>query len=133
MNLTLDVNSTIPCITKPSSTFASALLALVFFTFSSLLLVYFIGFCEYGFLSECLFAFVFGVCGCVWLISLMSLFPVADEEKARRQERRDTEAAADAEEDGMSHASREAVDGEVGGVYRQDYLEGEGGGTERLI
>ena len=63
----------------------------------------------------------------------MSLFPVADEEKARRQERRDTEAAADAEEDGMSHASREAVDGEVGGVYRQDYLEGEGGGTERLI
>ena len=33
----------------------------------------------------------------------------------------------------MSDVSQEAVDGEVGGVYRQDYLEGEAGGTERLI
>ena len=76
---------------------------------------------------------------CFWrlwlrLVDLTNvLFLVADEEKARRQERGDTEAAADTEEDGMSHASREAVDGEVGGVYRQDYLEGEEGGTERLI
>lgn len=77
---------------------------------------------------------------CFWrlrlrLVDLTNVsYLVADEEKARRQrERGNTEAAADNEEDGMSHASREAVDGEVNGVYRQVYLEGEEGGTERLI
>ena len=53
--------------------------------------------------------------------------------KRRHGVRKDTGAAADLEEDEMSHASREAVDGEVDGVYRQDYLEGAEGGTERLI
>ena len=85
-----------------------------------------------GLLSECVFAFVFGVFGCVLLISLCP-FLVADEGKTRRNVRGGTGAEAGAQEDEMSGASQEAVDGEVGGVYRQDFLEGVEGGTERLI
>ena len=60
-------------------------------------------------------------------------FSVADEEKIRREAGRRTGARASPEEDGLSGASQEAVDGEVGGVYRQGCLEDEAGGTERLI
>ena len=71
---------------------------------------------------------------CLRFVDLTNVsFLVADEGKARRNVGGGTGADAGAQEDEMSGASQEAVDGEVGGVYRQDFLEGVEGGTERLI